>query len=51
MIEQDNHRREALAVLVECKDSGAASYVQQIRKQSSLGSELIVVRDEMQKLF
>lgn len=51
MIEQDNHRREALAVLIECKDSDAEHYVQQIQKQPSLGSELNVVRDEMQKLF
>jgi hypothetical protein len=51
MIEQDNHRREAMAVLIECKDSDAAKYVQQIRKQPSLGSELNVVRTEMQKLF
>lgn len=51
MIEQNDHRREALATLNECKDSGAQSYARQLRSRPAIASELIAVRNEMQQLF
>jgi hypothetical protein len=51
MIEGNNHRREALAVLSECRDSGAEGYIREIRRQPALGSEFKAVRDEMKEIF
>jgi hypothetical protein len=51
MIEQGDHQREALAVLSECSDSNAMRYVQQIKRQPALASQLTNVRNEMRELF
>jgi hypothetical protein len=51
MIERSDHRREALAVLSQCKDAAAEQYVKEIRRQPSLGSEFNVVTKEMAELF
>jgi hypothetical protein len=51
MIQSGDHRREALAVLSECDDVQAIAYLNQIRRDPSLASQIASVRTEMSELF